>query len=206
MKKKIVVFGGTFNPIHRAHLRIAGFLLRKFRPDKILFIPCNIPYHKTCEEVIDSRHRMEMVCQVIKHEPRFDISDIEIKRGGKTFSVETMKALKRQYPVGTRFYFVIGTDSLVDLPRWYEINKLIKLCQLITIARPGYPFNKLVQKLPFSAGILKSIKQLYQPNPEINISSTLIRKNIKEHKSIKSLVTVVVEHYIKEHKLYKLRT
>lgn len=206
MTKKIIVFGGTFNPIHRAHLKIARFLLRKFRPDKILFIPCNIPYHKTCEEVIASRHRMEMGRRAISNEPRFTISDIEIKRGGKTFSVETMKVLKRQYPAGTRFYFVIGTDSLVDLPRWYEIDKLIKLCKFITIARPGYPFNELIQKLPFSVGILKSIKQLYQPRPRLDISSTLIRKNIKEYKSIKSFVPAVVEHYINEHKIYKLHT
>ena len=295
MKKKIIVFGGTFNPIHQAHLKIARFLLRKFKPDKILFIPCNIPYHKTCpvrknysngstddkkkslgnklsngvkkptnlasacEEIIAPSHRMEMVRRAIKNEQRFDISDIEIKRGGKTFSVETMKALKRQYPVGTEFYFVIGTDSLIDLPRWYEIGKLIKLCKFITIARPGYPFppeadmpqvhppkagkqgsgkktasdNKLIRKLPsldsardkwlalsvaegngpstpfginepvepFSAPIIKSIKQLYQPNPRLDISSTQIRKNLREGKSIKSLVPAVVEDYIKEHKL-----
>jgi nicotinate-nucleotide adenylyltransferase len=202
MTKKIIVFGGTFNPIHKAHLRIARFLLRKFNPDKIIFIPANIPYYKACGEVIASNHRMEMVRLAINREPYFDVSDMEIKRGGKTFSVETMKALKRQYPAGTSFYFVIGTDSLVDLPKWYKIGDLFKLCKFITIARSGYPFNELIQELPFPNPIVKSIKQLFQPYPMISISSTLIRKNIADHKSIKSLVPAAVADYIKRHKLY----
>jgi len=229
MAKKIIVFGGTFNPIHNAHLRIARTLLKKFSPDKIIFIPANIPYHKlSCPpsvplqratagdsqqyfakakllhytEVIDPKHRLAMTSLAIKGEPRFQVSDIEIKRGGNTFSIDTIKKLKKQYPKDTEFYFVIGTDSLIDFPRWHKVNELAELYRFITIARPGYPFAKLIKGLHFPTDVIKDIKLLYQPTPKLDISSTDIRQKIKAGKSIKPLVPKMVENYIKKQKLY----
>jgi nicotinate-nucleotide adenylyltransferase len=200
MNNKIIIFGGTFNPIHNAHLQIARTILKRFKPDKIIFIPCNIPYHKKHQKLIRANHRLEMTRLAVQDEPRFKVSDIEIKKGGKTFSITTIKTLKKEYHPATRFYFIIGSDSLIDLPRWYKVKELVRLCKFITIARPGYPFNDLIKKLPFSDEIISEMKQLYQPDLRFDISSTKIRKNIRLGRSIRKLVPKRVEEYIEKYK------
>lgn len=200
--KKIIIFGGTFNPIHNGHLRMARALMKKLKPDKILFIPCHIPYHKNYKGLAEPKHRLAMAQLVIAGQKRFEASDMDIKRGGRTFSIDTIRALKRKYKTGTEFYFVIGADSLVDLPRWYKIGELSRLCRFITIARPGYDFNKLIKGLPFPEEVIDDMRRLYQSSPRINISSTRIRENIRMGKAIKSLVPKVVASYIMEHRLY----
>lgn len=197
---KIIIFGGTFNPIHNAHLRLARVLLGKFKPDKILFIPCHTPYHKDYKGLAEPRHRLKMAQLAVAGIPGLAISDMDVKRGGRTFSIDTVKALKRKYKTGTEFYFVIGADSLIDLPRWYKIEELSRICRFITIARPGYRFVKLIKRLP--AYLIKNIKQLYQPDIRIDISSTQIRKNISVGKPVKSLVPKAVASYIKANNLY----
>ena len=201
--KKIIIFGGTFNPIHNAHLRMARHLKRKFKPDKIFFIPCYIPYHKNYQGLVAPKHRLEMARLAIAGIPGVAASDMDIKRGGRTFSIDTIRALKRKYKTGTEFYFVIGADSLVDLPRWYKIAELSRLCRFITIARPGYPFNTLARNMPFPKDVIDDMKRLYQSNPKMDISSTRIRENIRTGKSVKSLVSKAVESYIKKYDLYK---
>ncbi|MEK7309923.1 MAG: nicotinate (nicotinamide) nucleotide adenylyltransferase [Planctomycetota bacterium] len=198
---KIIIFGGTFNPIHNGHLRIARHLRRKFKPDKVLFIPCHIPYHKNYQGLAAPKHRLNMARLAVSGATGWAVSDMDIKRGGRTFSIDTLKSLKRKYRAQTEFYFVIGADSLVDLPHWYKIGELSRLCRFITIARPGYHFAKLVKHLP--AYLIKDIKQLYQADIRIDISSTQIRKNIRAGKSVKSLVPKAVESYIKKHRLFE---
>jgi len=198
---KIIIFGGTFNPIHQGHLRMARHLRRKFKPGKILFIPCHIPYHKNYQGLAAPKHRLEMARLAIAGIPGVAVSDIDVKRGGRTFSIDTLKALKRKYRIGTEFYFVIGADSLADLPRWYKIGELSRLCRFITIARPGYHFTQLIKHLPDY--LVKDVKQLYHPDIRIDISSTQIRKNIRAGKAIKSLVPKAVASYIKKCDLYK---
>ncbi|HLD35353.1 MAG TPA: nicotinate (nicotinamide) nucleotide adenylyltransferase [Planctomycetota bacterium] len=200
MKRKIIIFGGTFNPIHNAHLRMARHLRRKFKPNKILFIPCHIPYHKNYQGLAEPRHRLNMARLAIVGIRGVEVSDMDIRRGGRTFSIDTIRALKRKYKTGTEFYFVIGSDSLVDLPRWYKIKELSRLCKFITMARPGYHFAKLVKRLPVY--LAKDIKQFYQPDIRLDISSTRIRNNIRAGKSVKSLVPKPVASYIRANNLY----
>ncbi len=201
--KKIIIFGGTFNPIHNAHLKIARSLLKKFKPDKVLFIPCHTPYHKNYQGLAEPRHRLNMARLAIAGVRGVEVSDMDIKRGGRTFSIDTLKALRKTYSVGTEFYFVIGADSLADLPRWYKIEELSRLCRFVTIARPGYSFNKLIKKVPFQEAVIDDMKRLYQSSPKMDISSTRIREDIKHGKSVKSLVPKTVESYIRENGLYE---
>ncbi|MBI5779924.1 MAG: nicotinate (nicotinamide) nucleotide adenylyltransferase [Planctomycetes bacterium] len=201
--KKIIIFGGTFNPIHNGHLRMARVLRSKFRPDKILFIPCHIPYHKNYQGLADPKHRLAMARLAIAGMPGLATSDMDIKRGGRTFSIDTVKALKRKYKAGTELYFVIGADSLIDLSRWYKIKELSRLCRFITIARTGFDSGKLIKGLPFPKDVIDEMKRLYQSSPRINISSTRIRANIRAGKPIKSLVPRAVESYIRNYGLYK---
>jgi nicotinate-nucleotide adenylyltransferase len=198
---KIIIFGGTFNPIHNGHLRIARYLELKFRPDRILFIPCHTPYHKNYQGLADPIHRLEMARLAIADIPGWAVSDMDIKRGGRTFSVDTIKALRMKSRAGTEFYFIIGVDSLADLPGWYKIEELSRLCKFITVARPGYRFSRMVRQLPDY--LARDIKQLYQADLRLDISSTRVRRNIKTGKPIKSLVPVTVENYIKQTGLYE---
>ena len=198
--KKIIIFGGTFNPIHQGHLRMARHLRRKFKPAKILFIPCYIPYHKNYKGLAAPDHRLKMTRLAIAGTRGFEISDIDIKRGGRTFSVDTIKALRRKYRTGTEFYFVIGADSLADLPDWYKIGELSRICKFIPMARPGYNFTRLIKRLP--AYLAGDIKDLYQSDIRLDVSSTGVRDNIRAGKSVKSLVPKSVVSYIKKHKLY----
>ncbi|MDI6733116.1 MAG: nicotinate (nicotinamide) nucleotide adenylyltransferase [Planctomycetota bacterium] len=205
--KRIIIFGGTFNPVHNAHLKIFRFILRKFKPHKFVFIPCNIPYHKGHQDIISGHHRLQMLKIVIDNlggeASNIEVSDMEIKRGGKTFSIQTILRLKRQYPSDTRFYFVIGSDSLVGLSRWYKIEEMVKLCGFITVDRPGFPFNKLLKRLPFSDIVKKEMRKLYSKKPCIDISSHQVRELIRKGISIRGFVPPEVEDYIRKNGLYR---
>lgn len=201
MNRKIIIFGGTFNPIHNGHLRIARHLGRKFKPAEIIFIPCHTPYHKEHDGLEAPRHRMEMARLAVKGAAGWSASDIDVRRGGRTFSINTVRSLRKRYRSGAELYFVIGVDSLVDLPNWYKIGELSRLCRFITVARPGFRFNLLVKKFP--DWLAREVSRLYQPDIRINISSTSVRRNIRAGKSVKSLVPEAVANYIKNHKLYR---
>ncbi len=190
---KIGILGGTFNPIHNGHLIIAEQVRIRFGLSKVLFIPCNIPYHKKSIGLASAKHRLAMVKLAIKDNPYFEASDIEIKRGGLTYSIDTIRYLKNTYPANTQFYFIIGVDSLPELPLWREIKTLAKLCRFIAIDRPGFVRPKL--KLSFRISNL-----VY---PLIDISSSKIRQEVKQKHSIKYLVPGSVQQYINKHKLYR---
>lgn len=190
---RIGILGGTFNPIHNGHLIIAEQVRIKFGLSKVLFIPCNIPYHKKSIGLASAKHRLAMVKLAIKDNPYFEASDIEIKRGGLTYSIDTIRYLKNTYPAGTQFYFIIGVDSLPELPLWREIKTLAKLCRFVAIDRPGF----IRPKLKLSARIS------YLSYPLIDISSSRIRHSIKQRQSVKYLVPGSVQQYINKHKLYR---
>ncbi|MEK7450096.1 MAG: nicotinate-nucleotide adenylyltransferase [Planctomycetota bacterium] len=235
---KIGILGGTFNPIHAGHLIIAQAVYEKFKLDQILFIPCHTPYHKQntysprCYiggQVAEPKHRLKMVELATNNIAHFGVSDIDIKKGGLTYSLETLRRLKQNYPASAKFHFIIGADSLPELPLWYKIKELSRLCEFITVARPvlrlrriiGTPRNgchcesrlagrsnlvslrelkTISQKL--GAGFARKIERNFLKHPIINISSTEIRARLKKRQSIKYLVPPSVEKYIINHKLY----
>ena len=192
---KVGILGGTFNPIHNGHLIIAEQVRIKFGLSKVLFIPCNIPYHKKSVGLASATHRLVMVKLAIKDNPYFNTSDIEIKRGGLTYSIDTIRCLKEIYPIGTQFYFIIGTDSLPELILWREIKTLARLCRFIAVDRPGFVRPKV--KLAFLSSRIS-----YSSSLLIDISSSRIRQSIKYKQSVKYLVPISVQNYISKHRLY----
>jgi nicotinate-nucleotide adenylyltransferase len=219
---RLGIFGGTFNPIHNGHLIIAEQVREKFGLSRILFIPCNIPYHKVqCS--ISASHRLAMVKLAVKDNPGFKASDIEIKRGGLTYSIDAIRYFKKIYPTDTQFYFIIGADSLPELPLWREINTLFKLCRFVSVDRLPNTSGSLAssrrsgrfggtgftrpQELESSRArkLVRSLRGRisYSSSPLIDISSTQIRKRIKQKQSIKYLVPMEVQKYISKHKLYR---
>lgn len=216
---KVGIFGGTFNPIHYGHLRAAEEVREKLALDKILFIPSGKPHLKT-KEIADARHRYEMVSLAIVNNPFFELSDIECRLSGKSYTVKTIEELKKADPE-TEFIFILGIDAFLDIPNWWQPERLITITNFVIISRPGFKFSDL-QGSPFMKINKKILKQLDKVETEryvtklknnrdaillrlmpIEISSTEIRRLIKQGRSIKYLLPAEVQSYIITNKLYK---
>lgn len=198
-KRTIGIMGGTFNPIHYAHLFIANEALNEFNLDEILFIPTGNPPHKNNIE-IDTQHRFEMTRLAILSNSRFSISDIEVNKSVRSYTVDTLKELKKIYN-DTDFYFITGTDSILQLETWKNPAELLKLAKFISVVRPGYTnddviykINELQKKYHGEISLLNSV--------QLQISSTKIRERVRQNKSIKYLLPEAVERYIIENNLY----
>ncbi len=192
MGKRIGILGGTFNPVHAGHLIIAQAVVEKYHLDSVLFVPCYQTPHtyKNPRGLVSAQHRLRMLRLAIAGNPVFKVSDIEIKKGGKSYSIDTLRMLRDQYPKGTKFYFIIGADVLSELATWRAIKQLRRSCHFITVARAG--------SKPY-----RQPRQYYLPQPLIGISSTTIRSRIKKARSIRYLVPLLVERYIIKHRLYR---
>jgi nicotinate-nucleotide adenylyltransferase len=187
----IGLFGGTFDPIHIGHLIIAETCLQKYNLNQIIFIPSGIPPHKKNMKISPSKDRYKMACMAIKDNSKFVISPIEMHK--TKYSYQTISHFKKEFP-NDNLFFIIGSDSLLNLHKWKKGLKLLDLCKFIVVPRLG--FN--IKKLNFSKN-----KILVLDNFNIGISSTNIRKNVLNNKNIKYLVPNQVEQYILEKKLYK---
>ncbi len=161
--------------------------------DRVIFIPSYLPPHKSAKDVIDAHHRYHMVRRAIEEYPPFEVSDIEILRKGKSYSIDTIRSLKDQLPQGTRatrIFFIIGEDSLATLKNWKEIDKLLKLVKFVVVNRPG-------------SKVTSQIKTTSVEMPGLDISSSEIRNRIRDRKTIRYLVPEEVKTYIQKHKLYQ---
>lgn len=219
--KRIGIFGGTFNPIHFGHLRAAEEVRERADLEKVLFIPsCNPPLKGF--ELADPEDRYEMTRLAIERNPYFEISDIECKRKGKSYTVDTLLELKKVMPE-VDLYLILGIDSFLEIPQWYRPDKLIEMTDFIVVSRPGFSFKELIPVLgltgqdkgydPFNELdkgstdhweiSLKTGREVILMNiTHINISATMIRRLISKGKSIKYLLPESVEYYIISKKLY----
>jgi nicotinate-nucleotide adenylyltransferase len=188
--KRIGILGGTFNPVHNAHLHIAKLTLKKLRLNKVIFVPAYIPPHKKIYGNIKANDRMRMLRLAVGAEKRFLISPYEIKKRGKSYSIKTVRFLKKKYGKQARLFFLIGSDSLKGLGRWKEIRSLFKLTQFVVIPRPGFGMRGA------PSGVLRVSA------PAKDISSTKIRRYLSKGRSVKGLVPNNVYRYIRSHKLY----
>jgi len=189
---KIGLLGGTFDPIHMGHLIIAEWIRESRGLKKIIFIPTALPPHKKNVKMTDKKDRWEMVKLSIRDNPKFEISDIEIKKENVSFTVDTLKEFSKG---DNEIYFIIGGDSLKEFPTWKDPDEIIRLSNVVVARRPNYEDNG--EKFVYSD------KVIFSDSPEISISSTQIRERVKEGKSIKYLVHPAVEEYILKKGLYK---
>ncbi len=197
--KRIAILGGTFNPIHNGHLSMAHYVYETGLYDEILFMPTGDPPHKDEGTIVDKVHRWRMCEIAIQQTAHYKLSAIEINRLGKTYTVETLLTLKDENPLDD-YHLIIGADSLLDLPKWYNKELLFNICQFIVINRPGYE-NQLEGQLALLRENYGAQIQ-WVDTPLLNISSTEIRQLHKEGKLISTLVPDLVEKYIQEHHLY----
>ncbi|MDD2446705.1 MAG: nicotinate-nucleotide adenylyltransferase [Tissierellia bacterium] len=197
---KIGLLGGTFNPIHMGHLIISEYIRQVFPLDKVIFIPTGDPPHKNESTLIPALDRYEMTKLAIKTNPYFDVSDIELKRVGKSYTSDTIDAFKAELPQD-ELYFIIGGDILDELISWKDIRDVFKKIGFIMIGRNRLKDNEIMKKInDYNKEYNSTI--YYIEGPQIEISSTLIRELIKEKKSIRYLVPKEIEDYILYHDLY----
>ncbi len=186
---RVGIIGGTFNPPHIGHLVIADQVCQQLGLDKIYFMPDANPPHIDEKQAIAAEHRVVMVKQAIEENPLFELEDCEIQRGGKSYTFDTMLQLTKDHPE-IDYYFIIGGDMVEYLPKWYRIDELMQLVQFVGVKRPNYPEAS-------------SYPLIWVDVPEMEISSTLIRKKIEAGCSVKYLVPEKTLTYIEEKGLYK---
>ena len=199
----IGVLGGTFDPVHSGHLVIAEEARLRFGLNKVLFVPAGQPWLKTNSKITAAAHRVEMLKRAIADNAGFELSTMEIDRPGPSYSVDTVAVLQQQSGAGAKIFFLIGWDSLSELPQWKEPARLIQLCKLVAVTRPGFSRPDLKSLEPSIPGITQSM--VWLDIPPIDISSSDIRDRVAQGLSIHSLVPDDVESYIAENKLYRKR-
>ncbi|OVE74062.1 hypothetical protein BVX94_01925 [bacterium B17] len=203
MKERLGVLGGTFNPVHTGHLVLAQNAMETFDLSKVLFVPSELPPHKDHVEILSSNHRLEMLKDAVEDNMNFDISEVETARGDVSYTIDTVKSLMKKHPEAELF-FIIGSDSLIELYSWRKIDELLDLCAFITIVRPGLDMEELLTRdLGLRADHQDKLRKNMVQGHLMDISSSDIRHRVAEGMSIKYLVPPCVEMYIAEHNLYK---
>jgi len=196
----IGVLGGTFDPIHIGHLILAGEVRARLNLAEILFAPTGQPWLKADSPVSPAEHRVEMVRLAIADKPYFKLSTMEIERVGPTYTVDTIAELKARLGAGDELFFILGWDNLAELSRWRQPSRLITMCRLVAVPRPGYPLPSLKALEASIPGLSQRVTLM--DRPEIDISASAVRGRVAQGLSIHRLVPEPVERYIKEHKLY----
>lgn len=197
---KVGIMGGTFDPIHFGHLAIAESAREIFSLDEILFIPSARPPHKTENKITSEVHRLMMTYLAIQSNKYFQVSPMEFMRDGLSYTLDTVDALHKKFGANTELFFIIGADSMADLPKWYKAKELVQKVHFIAAARPGVEVNLDELQKFFGVEGMKHIHQIATPGLEI--SSTDLREKIKHGRSIKYLVPEVVEEYIYKEQIY----
>ncbi|WP_076459323.1 nicotinate-nucleotide adenylyltransferase [Limosilactobacillus caccae] len=190
-RKRVGLYGGTFNPIHNAHLFVADQVGHALCLDRVDFMPDAKPPHVDKKHSIDPQLRLQMIQLAIKDNPFLGIETSEIRRGGVSYTYDTIKSLVEQHP-DTEYYFIIGGDMVDYLHKWYRIDDLIKL--------PHFHFVGVQRE---GAKNETAYPVIWVDVPEVDFSSTAIRERIRNGQSIKYMVPDAVAKFIKEHQLYR---
>ncbi len=197
---RIGLMGGTFDPIHYGHLLAAEEARKGLNLDEVLFIPTGIPPHKDPKSLTPSDHRYAMTVVATLDHPFFRVSRIEIDWVGPSYTVDTLRALRaREFGADPlpEFYFITGLDAVLEILTWKQPEEIVSLCRLVAVSRPGYNPRRM-EELP--ARVRSAILPL--EIPLLAISSTEIRRRVREGRSIRYLVPPSVEHYIAKNRLY----
>ena len=209
---KVGIFGGTFDPVHNGHLRVAEEIGESFSLEKIYFVPVYIPPHKSNRKISDVEDRLAMVRLAIKGNSRFTLSDIEARRGGVSYSIDTIQVMEKKFK---ELYYLIGVDAFSEIDTWHRYKDLFYHTNFIVMVRPNHKGRSGLMMFP--TGVRKHMKRLddgiyehgsgrkvcLQFVTQLDISATKIRASVNGGKSIRYLVPSTVEKYIKERKLYQ---
>jgi nicotinate-nucleotide adenylyltransferase len=198
---KIGVLGGTFDPVHLGHILMAEEAMKSLGLGEVLLVPAGQPISKMKEQLTPAEHRLQMLRLAVAERPHLKVSTMELERPGPSYTVDTITELGRKYGSKDELLFILGWDSLAQLPNWREPARIIGMCSLVAVPRPGFPrpdLKALEKKIP---SISKRV--VFLEKPQADISATDIRKKVARGESIAHLVPAPVAEYIKKHKLYQ---
>jgi nicotinate-nucleotide adenylyltransferase len=215
---QIGLFGGTFNPIHLGHLRAAQEVLEHFELDKIMFIPSALPPHKQTHHLTDAEDRLEMIRLSVRNCPEFEVSDAELKRPGRSYTIDTVHYFRSALP-NAKLYFIIGMDAFLEIDKWKSYQELFSLISFIVMARPGagnrldkletYLQSQISEDYRFSEADMayghpekQSVFKI-EVSP-LDISSSAIRQLICQKKSPRFLIPEAVENFIAARRLFSI--
>ncbi len=198
-RRRAGLLGGTFDPIHIAHLIVAEACRSQLGLERVFFVPAGAPPHKLNKPVTLAQHRLAMTELAVASNPYFTVSRLDIDRPGPCYSTDTVSLLSEQLKNEVDLYFIIGTDSLMDMPTWHEPQRLIELCRFAVVGRPNYEAD-----LEWLESVLPGVRSRVEfvEAPAIAISSSDIKRRIRMGHSIKYQVPESVEEYIYSHQLY----
>lgn len=219
---KLGLLGGSFNPIHRCHLSIAHSAQQLLQLDRILFVPTGDPPHKQSGTLAAARHRYRMVQLAIQDRPGFALTDLEIRRPGKSYSIDTVRAIQQEYGPATTIFFIIGLDAFLDLPSWKDAETLLASCHFVVISRPSVSFRTLASiplfhSVPEDSVIALDMARQERADvalangrtltflrlPPCEVSASEIRKRLQEGSPLANLLPPPVESYILREGLYR---
>ena len=196
------MLGGTFNPIHVAHLVIAEDVCDALALERVVFAPAARPWMKADEPMAAAEDRWEMTCRAIEDNPRFEASKVDLERPGSSYAVDTVRDLLNERDGPSEAVFIMGADTLVELPQWYEPRELLRLCTIAAVGRPGY------QRGVVMAGVAEALPEAeeritFVESAMLDVSATDVRWRVAAGRSIRYRVPEAVERYIKDKGLYR---
>lgn len=197
---KVGVLGGTFDPIHAAHIAVAEEARRKLGLDYVIFIPAGQPWMKEGLSVSPAGLRLEMVEKALAETPFFKVSSLEVESPKPSYTIETILALRRELGEGVEINLILGADALAQMPQWKNPAQILEICTLVVFDRPGHDRTQRRnpnEPLPGMSGKMKVLR-----GPLLSISGTEIRRRVAEGNPIRHLVSEKVEHFIVENNLY----
>jgi nicotinate-nucleotide adenylyltransferase len=193
-RMNVALYGGTFNPPHCGHLVVAESVRETVRLDRVIFVPTCMPPHKGSQSLAPAADRLAMTRLAVDGNDRFEASDIEVARGGVSYTIDTLRAVAARHP-GARLKLLIGADNIFDFEGWKSPADILDIADLVVMTRPGYDLQKSHTGFLSHAALVTV--------PQIGISGTDIRRRVKFHQSIRYLVPPAVEEYIRRHGLYR---
>lgn len=215
---RIGLFGGTFDPIHWGHLRSAEEVREAFSLDRVVFVPASIPPHKKSQPTTSPQDRLRMVRAAVASNPRFAVSTVELSRPGASYSIDTVRYFDKRRRRGDSLFFILGWDAFREISSWKDFTQLFPLCHFIVTSRPGSGNSSPLRHMAVAVRKLFCYDQHHKiyrhwsgtclffiKLTDIAISASEIRNRVEEGKSIRYLVPLEVETYIKKRGLYRGR-
>lgn len=198
---KLGVMGGTFDPVHYGHLVVAEGVRYEYRLDKVIFVPAGRPPHKRDRPISGSEHRLAVTALAVASNPFFEVSDLEIKRHGLSYTYDTIRELQDVYHPDA-VYFITGADAVLELLSWHRFPELLARCRFVAATRPGHNPESLAARLRLLPASLAERIVAFEV-PALAISSSDIRRRVSEGRPIKYLLPESVEEYVLSSGLYR---
>ncbi len=204
MTARLGLFGGTFDPIHFGHLIAARSVAEQLPLDRVLLIPSAAPPHKPPAALTAAPHRLEMVRRAVAADPLFEVSDIELRRAGPSYTIDTVSELRLRLGPDARLFWIVGADSLPELAGWSRVRQLVETVEIIVAARPGWDAPDLsALRAAVGDAAVETLLQRCLQTPRIEISASEIRTRLAAGRPVRYLLPDAVADYAIQHRLYR---